>query len=85
MEHSRRRFISVVGKGLCGAAVFSLIPSVALAENAPQGLIRIQAIPGRDYPEGFLRFISKAVFASPADAVASIRDKRLAYNLVWSQ
>lgn len=83
MAATRRHFITTLAKGIGGISIVGLAPLSALAASQTGKGVRIQAIPGRDYPTGFLRFIEKARFDTPAEAVASVRDRRLAYKLVW--
>jgi hypothetical protein len=67
--------------GFAGAGLFWL----GSGAHGKQGeaCVRIRPIEGSAYPKSFLEFAARARFKHPRDAIASVRDSRLSYDLVW--
>ena len=83
MDLGRRNVIKMT-LALAGAAVLSKLPLSAEVQSSKK-CIRIVPIPGTKYPESFLSFAARARFSNPRDAIASVRDRRLTYDLVWTE
>lgn len=45
--------------------------------------VRIRPIEGMKYSASFLAFADRARFENPRDAVASVRDRRICYDIVY--
>lgn len=84
MELGRRKIMKMAF-AIAGAGILSKIPVSAAPSVSAGKSVKISPIPGVDYPESFLKFASRARFSSPGDAIASVRDRRLSYDLVWTE
>lgn len=80
MNWSRRNVLKA-GIAVAGVTFLSKLPLAAAATAVP--CVRIVPIPGQCYPPSFLNFADRARFKTPRDAIASVRDRRLSYDLVW--
>jgi hypothetical protein len=84
MNLGRRKIIKLAF-ALAGGAILPKLPASAVQPRPNGKSIKISLIPGVNYPESFLKFAERARFSHPRDAIASVRDRRLAYDLVWEQ
>lgn len=84
MELGRRKIIKMAF-AIAGTVVLSKLTASGSPTQHSGKFIKISPIPGVDYPESFLKFAERARFSNPGDAIASVRDRRLAYDLVWQQ
>lgn len=80
VEGLRRRDVLKMGAAVVGCSLFTKIP---LAAAHASGCVRIRPIPGTTYSPSFLAYIERARFKNPRDAIASVRDSKIAYDLVW--
>ncbi|GEM_PF-5225062 len=78
---TRREFIRTTSKVALGIGV-SMVTIPILQNASEAGMFRIEPIPGRQYPDGFLLYIQQARFNSVTEAVESVFDSRLAYKVV---
>jgi|AntAceMinimDraft_17_1070374.scaffolds.fasta_scaffold102152_2 hypothetical protein len=78
---SRRKFTSRLLKGSLAVGVLISLPN-GYGSIVSMQTYAIEPIPDRHYPRSFLNYISYARFTSTAEAVASVRDSRLAYRVV---
>lgn len=80
--NSRRQFLGWATKMSLYLGTISLLRgSKSQIQEAKS--VKIKPIEGRTYPESFLKFIQTARFDTPAEAISSVQDSRLAYTLVW--
>ena len=63
-----------------GSLLAGASPVFAACQNS--GSIRIQPIEGIKYPPSFLKFAARARFENPRDAVASVRNRNLPFELI---
>lgn len=80
MNWSRRKVLKA-GLAVAGVTFLSKLPLSAATAAARS--VRIVPIAGQTYPASFLSFANRARFKTPRDAIASVRDRRLSYDLVW--
>lgn len=80
MDLSRRQVLKL-GLGVAGSCLFS--KHLLFAAECTSPCIKIVPIDGVRYPASFLEFANRARFKTPRDAIASVRDRRLSYDLVW--
>ena len=79
---SRKSFLVVVGWASAAAAF--CLPTVfrkRASKQASARVLRIYPIPGESYSPSFLRFCQHARFSSSHEAVARVKDPRIAYLL----
>jgi len=81
MVNWSRRKVLKAGLAVAGVTFLSKLPLAAAGAIVP--CVRIVPIPGQAYPKSFLTFAERARFKTPRDAIASVRDRRLSYDLVW--
>lgn len=77
-----RRKILKIGIGIAGYAMLSKISLAAGSEKVSAKTIAIKPIEGQTYSASFLRFAERARFLNPRDAIASVRDRSISYDLV---
>ncbi len=63
--------------GILAAGVAAIGYGIAPHGSPRRGTIRLQPVDGVVYSESFLRFMKRAKFDSPRDAIASIRDRSI--------
>lgn len=80
MDLSRRQVLKI-SLAVAGSCFLSKLPLFAAESSNP--CIKIVPIEGVRYPASFLEFAKRARFKTPRDAIASVRDRRLSYDLVW--
>lgn len=70
-----------------GASAFTVLSrlsaGVTKLDVTEEPCVRIIPIAGRSYSPGFLKFAATARFSSPREAVESVKNKRISYDLVW--
>lgn len=78
----RRTFVRIaVLSGVSTAIEFSL-SSRKKIQPAEQR-VRIRPITGVNYSQGFLKFASASSFASASEAIASVKNPRTPFDIVW--
>jgi len=79
---SRKRFLKLFG---LSSATMMAFPFFRLSRKhspkKPAGPIRIRPLAGRHYSPSFVRFCQRARFKSARQALAHVKDRRLAYLL----
>jgi hypothetical protein len=77
---SRRNLL----KGACHSmTVVMLAPLAANTATAAKPALKLRIVPiaGKNYPVSFLKFAERARFDSVRDAIASVRDPSMAFNI----